>query len=208
VPRLVDVIGWIYGRTRRNRYRCESLVAICISLRRMASPCRWSDLEIVFEKHASALSEIYWEIAETLVESRGKLINKFQREPLYYRAELYSKAIENRGAPLESCVGFIDWTKIAMARPGGRTSNQRAVYSSNKRFLCFSYQSITTPDGFLLIYTKLKIDEGMILLCTTRVELMRSYREHFWLMGNSFVKCVGVCEYVCVGVSIRWTFAL
>jgi hypothetical protein len=52
---------------------------------------------------------------------------------------------------------------------------------------------------FSSIYTKLKIDEGKILLCTTRVELIRSYQEHFWLMGNSFVKCVGVCEYVCVG---------
>jgi nuclease HARBI1 len=36
-----------------------------------------------------------------------------------------------------------------MARPGGRTSNQRAVYSGHKRFHCFSYQSITTPDGLL-----------------------------------------------------------
>jgi nuclease HARBI1 len=149
VPRLVDVIGWVSGRTRRNRYRCEPLVAICILLRRLASPCRWADLEVVFGKHASALSENYWEVSETLIERRGKLITNFQRELLRSRAEFYSKAIQNRVAPLDSCVGFIDCTKIAMARPGGRTSNQRAVYSGHKRFHCFSYQSITTPDGLL-----------------------------------------------------------
>ena len=103
----------------------------------------------MFGKHASALSEIYWEVAETLVERRGKLITNFQRELLRSRAELYSNAIENRCAPLDSCVGFIDCTKISMARPGGRTSNQRAVYSGHKRFHFFSYQSITTPDGLL-----------------------------------------------------------
>jgi hypothetical protein len=132
VPRLVDVIGWVSGRTRRNRYKCEPLVAICILLRRLAYPCRWSDLEVVFGKHASALSEIYWEVAENLVERRGKLITKFRRELLRSRSELYSNAIENCGAPLDSCVGLIDCTKIAVARPGGRTSNQRAIYSGHK----------------------------------------------------------------------------
>jgi DDE superfamily endonuclease len=36
-----------------------------------------------------------------------------------------------------------------MARPRGRKSNQRAVYSGHKRFHCFSYKSITTPDCLL-----------------------------------------------------------
>jgi hypothetical protein len=62
VPRLEYAIRWNAGRTRLNRYRCEPLVAICILLRRLASPYRWSDLEIVFVKHASALSEIYWRL--------------------------------------------------------------------------------------------------------------------------------------------------
>jgi hypothetical protein len=39
----------------------------------------------MFGKHESALSEIYWEVAENLVERRGKLITKFQRELLRSR---------------------------------------------------------------------------------------------------------------------------
>jgi DDE superfamily endonuclease len=36
-----------------------------------------------------------------------------------------------------------------MARPGRRRSYQRAYYSGHKRFHCFSYQTITLPDGLI-----------------------------------------------------------
>ena len=65
------------------------------------------------------------------------------------RAELYSTAIKEAGAPLEKCVGFIDYTKIKMCRPSGPNVYQRSCYSGHKRIHCLIHQTITTPDGLL-----------------------------------------------------------
>jgi len=46
-------------------------------------------------------------------------------------------------------VGFIDCTKIQICRPGCPGVNQRGLYSRNKRFYCFTYQTITKPDGLV-----------------------------------------------------------
>lgn len=66
------------------------------------------------------------------------------------RSEMYAKAIQEKGAPLDNCVGFIDCTKIAMARPGGHGALQRALCSRQKRMRCLIYQTVTTPDGLML----------------------------------------------------------
>jgi hypothetical protein len=64
------------------------------------------------------------------------------------RRDEYSRAL-NDVVPLKNCVGFIDCTKISISRPGGESANQRALYSGHKRYHCFSYQTITTPDGLV-----------------------------------------------------------
>jgi DDE superfamily endonuclease len=47
-------------------------------------------------------------------------------------------------------VGFIDGTKIAIARPLGVM--QRATYSGHKRVNCLKYQLNSAPDGLALHY--------------------------------------------------------
>jgi len=144
-----NAMGWNSGKTRRSRYKCPPMTATCIFLRRMASPCRWVDLECVFGMHTSALSEVFWEVAETFYGKRKHLLTQFRSDLMYDRAELYAEANSKQGAPLENCVGFIDCSRIAICRPGGVGANQRSVYSGHKRFHCFIYQTITTPDGLI-----------------------------------------------------------
>ena len=43
------------------------------------------------------------------------------------RAELYADSIKHAGAPLDSCVGFINCTKIKITKPGGDTIVCNAV---------------------------------------------------------------------------------
>ena len=64
-------------------------------------------------------------------------------------APLYANAVHESGAPLDSCICFIDCTKVKITRPGGHCSNQRSVYSGDKRLHCLSYQSITIPEGLI-----------------------------------------------------------
>ena len=59
--KMVDCVGWPLSihTTKRNRYACDPVLVTCIIMRRISSPSRWSDLEIMFGKHASQLYEIF-----------------------------------------------------------------------------------------------------------------------------------------------------
>ena len=119
IGRISACMGWISGKTERNGYKCDPITAYCIVLLKLASPCRWKDVEYLFGMHAPALSEVFWEVVETFVEGKGYLLTDLREGMLADRAELYADSIKNAGAPLDSCVGFIDCTEIKMTRPGG-----------------------------------------------------------------------------------------
>lgn len=142
-------MGWIQGKTKRNGYRCMPFTASCIVLRRLAYPCRWKDVECLFRMRSSALSDVFWEVLETYIDTHGHPLTDLREGPLVPRAELYANSIKNPGAPLYICVGFIDCTKIQMIRPGGQGSNQGSCNSGHKRYHCLMYQTITTPDGLI-----------------------------------------------------------
>lgn len=75
----------------------------------------------------------------------------YLRKVLFYkREECYAEALSARVAVLDSCVGFIDVSKIRMCRSGGSNVMQRRVYSGHKRMHCLLYQTGTVPDGLTL----------------------------------------------------------
>ena len=152
IGRISACMGWISGKTGRNGYECDPITACCIVLRKLASPCRRKDVEYLFGMHALALSEIFWEMVETFVEGKGYLLTDLREGMLADRAELYADSIKNAGAPLDSCVVFIDCMKIKMTRPGGHGSMQRSFYSGHKRMHCLIYQTVTTPDGLIFSF--------------------------------------------------------
>lgn len=147
--RVALLTNWTTGSTERNRYKCDPFTATCIMLKRLSFPSRWKDLEHIFGMRASALCEVFWEVVESFVEARKHLLEVFRSGLMGRRAEIYSAAIKERGAPLENCVGFIDCTKIQMSRPGGSGAIQRSCFSGHKRFHCLVYQTVTTPDGLM-----------------------------------------------------------
>ena len=53
---VADIIGFTVGKTARRQYYCNEVTAACIVLRRLASPCRWSDLEVMFGMRSCVLS--------------------------------------------------------------------------------------------------------------------------------------------------------
>lgn len=62
---------------------------------------------------------------------------------------MYVEVIRSKGDPLDTCVGFINYTKHQMCHPGGAGENQRARYYGNKQCHCLVYQTVTTPDGLM-----------------------------------------------------------
>ena len=103
----------------------------------------------MFGMRSSALSEVFWEVIESFVDGKGYLLRDLREGVLVSWAELYAESIKIIGAHLDSCVGFIDCTKIQMSRPGGHRSIQRSCYSGHKRFHCLIYQTVTTLDGII-----------------------------------------------------------
>ena len=63
-------------------------------------------------------------------------------------AAKYPESVYYRVCALHNCFGFIDGTKIKMARPIGYC-RQRSMYSGHERMHFLSYQTITTPDGLI-----------------------------------------------------------
>lgn len=51
--------------------------------------------------------------------------------------ELFATVINDKGAPLKQCWGFIDGTPRQIARP---IRNQRIMYSGHKRIHCIKFQ--------------------------------------------------------------------
>lgn len=60
--------------------------------------------------------------------------------------EFFSQVINNKGAPLNQCWGFIDGTARPIARP---IRNQRIMFSGHKRVHCLKFQSVVAPNGLI-----------------------------------------------------------
>ena len=78
------------------------------------------------------ISEVFNDCVQSLYYNCGHLVTTFRGELLRERAALYAEAVMAAGGPLDSCVGFIDGTKIRITRPGGPPVLQQAVYNGRR----------------------------------------------------------------------------
>ena len=147
---MVTAIAWKREITTRNRHMCSPLLVTCVVLRRLTTPARWGDMEMLFGKHGGQLSEIFSEGMESFLEVCPHLVlsdidSTFSSE----RAELYACAIKTKCEALDNCTGFINGTVIAITR-ASRGEMQNVAYNGHKSKHTLKYQAITSPDGLVL----------------------------------------------------------
>jgi nuclease HARBI1 len=119
-------------------------------LRWLSTPWRWSDLERLFGKLSSQLSEIFWEGIENFLAIRANLITgEPHRGLLADNASRYAQAVQSKSYERDNCIGFIDGTVIGIARPED-TDVQRVSYIGHKSKHAIKFQVILTPDGLML----------------------------------------------------------
>ena len=99
-----------------------------VVLRKLSYITRWKFIECLFGMRLSAMCAVFYEVVDKLVQKNGHLLEKFQEDLIIQRPEVYMKDFYNKGAPLDNCVGFIDFTNIQMCRPGGRNAVQRSCH--------------------------------------------------------------------------------
>ena len=158
IQKTSSTMGW-YGITNRKPYSCEPVLASEIVLYKLSNSAKWYDCELKFGLHTSQSSEIFWKNIELFHKRFGNLLS-LRKEFLRARSEVHANAIRDSGSPHENCVGFIDCTKIRMARPNCNDLYQRACYSGHKRIPCLTHHTLTTPNG--LIFALFRPPEGRL----------------------------------------------
>ncbi|KAM7304107.1 uncharacterized protein ISCGN_014007 [Ixodes scapularis] len=93
--------------------------ALCITLRRLAYPNRWVDLEMLFGRSSSTLSSLATKVLRHIDTTFSHLLQDLNVHSWLDLAELerMSQAVHAKGAPLTNCWGFLDGAARAIYRP-------------------------------------------------------------------------------------------
>ena len=120
---------------------------LCILLKRLAYPCRLSDMIPRFGRPVAELSMITTTVLDYLYNTHAHHLRRFDQPILSRRSlQLYCQAIHEKGAALDNCWGFVDGTVRPICRPG---EHQRLVYNGHKRIHSLKFQSVVTPNGLI-----------------------------------------------------------
>ena len=147
LPRLAEALQLPPTFHCQQRTVFDSMEGLCMLLKRVSYPCRYSDMIPRFGRPVSVLSLITNHTLDYIYENHGHLITQWNRNILNPRAlQSYADSISRKGAPLNNCFGFIDGTVRPISRPGHA---QRVVYNGHKRVHSLKFQSLALPNGLI-----------------------------------------------------------
>ena len=147
IPELAEVLGLPEVFRCSQRTVADQLEGLCLLLRRMAYPCRNSDLIPQYGRPAPELSMISNCVIDEIFNQHAHQIKQWNHAILNpYQLEIYADAIHTKGTALNNCFGFVDGTVRAISRP---IENQEIVYNGHKRIHALKFQSVTLPNGLI-----------------------------------------------------------
>lgn len=130
-----------------QRTTADKLEGLCVLLRRMSFPCRYSDMIPRFGRPVPELSMIANTVMDYIHDVHGLKLSQWNHDLLNpHCLDTYTDAISNKGAALDNCFGFIDGTVRQICRP---SQNQRIVFNGHKRVHSLKFQSVTLPNGLI-----------------------------------------------------------
>ena len=126
---------------------CDGIEGLCLLLRTLAYPCRYSDLIHRFGRPVPEICRITDYVREIVCSLHHQRLTASNHTlmslPLL---QTYSDAIRMKGTALLNCFGFIDGTVTPVCRP---QENQRIVRNVLKRVHGLKYQFVTLPSGMI-----------------------------------------------------------
>jgi len=147
LPLLAEVLGIPDLVECYQRSICDGLEALCIMLKRLSYPCRYSDMIAQFARPVPVLCMINNYMIDYIFDTHSQKILQWNNNILNpHSLELYCDAITAKGSPLDNCFGFIDGTVRPISRPG---QSQRVVYNGHKRIHAIKFQSVALPNGLI-----------------------------------------------------------
>ena len=126
---------------------CSGMEGLCILLKRLNYPCRYSDMVHSFARPVPELCMITNSVLDWVYTTHGHRLTSWN-QPFLSRncLESYARAITRKGAPLTNCFGFVDGTVRQISRPG---KDQRLVYNGHKRAHALKFQAVALPNGIV-----------------------------------------------------------
>jgi hypothetical protein len=133
--------------TCSNGTVASGLEGLLMLLKRFAYPCRLSDMIPRFVRSIPEISLILAEVTDHVVRTNGHLLRDLIQPWLQpAKLESFAQTIQQKGAALDNCWGFVDGTVRPICRPG---EHQRMMYNGHKRVHGLKCQSIVTPNGMI-----------------------------------------------------------
>ena len=147
IPILADVLGLPNIIKCHQRSIADRNEGLCMLLKRMAYPCRYSDMMYRFGRSVPEMSMIVNQVIDYIYETHGHLVTEWNNQLLHPVAlQSYADAIHRNGAALDNCFVFVDGTVCSICRP---TKHQRFVYNGHKRVHSIKFQAVSIPTGLI-----------------------------------------------------------
>ena len=148
IPLLVEALGIPTEFVCEQRSVVDGTEALCMLLKRLAYPCRYSDMMQRFgQRPVPVLCMATNCVLDFLYDIHHHKITEWNNSILNPVAlQTYADCIQQMGAPLDNCFGFIDGTVRPIARPG---LNQRVLYNGHKRVHSLKFQAVAIPNGLI-----------------------------------------------------------
>ena len=109
----------------------SGMEVLCILLRRLSYPCRFSDIIPRFGQPVPVLSMVSNQVLDYIYDTQDHRMTQWNHQVLSQPLlQLYSDTIAAQGSALDNCLGFVDGTVRPISRPA---KHQRAVYNGHKR---------------------------------------------------------------------------
>ncbi|CAH3195552.1 unnamed protein product [Porites evermanni] len=147
LPLLAEVLQIPDSFTCSQRTVTSGMEGLCVLLRRLSYPCRFSDIIPRFGRPVPVLSMVSNQVLDYIYDIHGHRITQWNRQILSQPLlQLYSDTIAAHGSALDNCFGFVDGTVRPICKPG---EHQRVVYNGHKRVHALKFQCVALPNGLI-----------------------------------------------------------
>jgi hypothetical protein len=138
----INAIQW------RNRQKPTPDKALCVFLRRLASPNDLNSCADLFGRSTGWISACFNDVAEHVATSFEDILRWRPALNNYRLLQIFGQAVNKiNGAGGGQVWGFIDGTFVAFCRP--EVYDQKLAYSGHKHMHGQKFQAILTPDGII-----------------------------------------------------------
>ena len=141
IPRLSDALQLLHKIVCCQETVANKIEALCILLKRLSYPCRFSDMVPFFGRNLTEVCLIFNYVLDYIYNRVNHLLSFWNQDILQPdKLALYCNVIPQKTASLQNCCRFDDGNVLRISCP---KVNQNIVYNGHKRGHGIKFQSLS-----------------------------------------------------------------